>query len=426
MAAPSAAFQNAIRENRVARHLFVKLEHEQGDVLAWDGLGEYGLDEEAYTGVQGLIGIEGISESYDVQEPGLRITLNAVPLSAITQTTQSVRGDTLTIKAAWIDIETGLPLQTETVFSGVADQLKISRSETDFSLTVTGRSQLYGWQVTPAVYYLPRDVVSPGDNGFNYVPDLQDTTISSWAPAGGGVGLPGGGGATPYVELVDTGGGRLILRNNITNRVLSTERDASTIAGTDFGVSVARRSDGALFMYETIAGYFWVIQPDPAGASLNGNVGSLVTQAGDNVTIDGGGYARTSSNATLYHSYTGGVNSYLREGKNPLAGGATFVSGSDVRANPSGSAMFSDVGNPFGLSIVHRNDTWDVPTTAEVLANFVEETSGRALAIDGSDYFTCGGARTYANSNGTLISNTGNKFILSGNSAVFLQVWVPA
>jgi hypothetical protein len=144
------------------------------------------------------------------------------------------------------------------------------------------------------------------------------------------------------------------------------------------------------------------------------------------VTIDGSGYARTSANATLYHSYTGGVNSYLREGKNPEAGGATFVSGSDVGANLSGSALFSDVGNPFGSSIVHRNDNWTVPSTTEVLANFVEATSGRALAIDGSRYFTCGGERIYCDSNGVLISNLGNRIVASSNSNVFLQVWIPA
>jgi hypothetical protein len=221
MAAPSTALQIAIRENTVARHLFVRLQHEQGDVLAWDGLGDFVLNGQTYTGVQGLIGIEGISESYDVQEPGLTITLNAVPLSAITETTQSVRGDVLTITAAWLDIESAALVHVETVFDGIADQLKISRGEDDFSLTVSGRSKLFGWQVTPAVYYLPRDATSSGDGGFDFVTDLQDTTISSWAPAGGGVGVPGsGGGGTPYIQLIDTtGGGRLILRNNITTRV---------------------------------------------------------------------------------------------------------------------------------------------------------------------------------------------------------------
>jgi hypothetical protein len=79
MAAPSTALQIAIRENTVARHLFVRLQHEQGDVLAWDGLGDFVLNGQTYTGVQGLIGIEGISESYDVQEPGLTITLKRGP-----------------------------------------------------------------------------------------------------------------------------------------------------------------------------------------------------------------------------------------------------------------------------------------------------------------------------------------------------------
>lgn len=183
MSAPPAALIAALRRGAVARHMFFYLDHPTGAVRAWDGVGEYVLAGNTYLGVAGAASIEGVSNSRDPQNHAIAITVNAVPLSALSSVGATIRARVCTITAAFID-EAGVVLASRQIFAGLGDYVATQITENEANITVYARGKMADWAVAPQALYTANDQRAryPGDTGFDLVKSLEAAQVSGWGP----------------------------------------------------------------------------------------------------------------------------------------------------------------------------------------------------------------------------------------------------
>lgn len=187
MPAPSAELIAAIRSGDAARHLLLFLDHPDGDVYAWDGIGNLSYGGHTYYGVYGLSEISGVGESTDIQNHDVTITLNAVPLEAIRDSNPNVRNKTATIRAIWMREDRTLLSDTLVLFSGKADYIVSSITEDTAKLQLTLRSPFADFSQAPNRFYTHRDQqrLYPSDTGLQYMQDMENNTITEWKTTAG-------------------------------------------------------------------------------------------------------------------------------------------------------------------------------------------------------------------------------------------------
>lgn len=180
-AAPSALI-TALRAGTCVRHMFFKMTHDDGDVLAWDGVGDFDFNGDTYLGVAGLAEIGGVSNSSDIQNHAVTVRLNGVPLSAFRGVSPSIRNQTAELYAVWISTETGIVLASKLVFAGLGDFLTTRLADETISLTATIRAPHSDWSVIPRAYYTSADQsrLHPGDTGCDYTSALENAVIAGW------------------------------------------------------------------------------------------------------------------------------------------------------------------------------------------------------------------------------------------------------
>lgn len=180
-AAPSALI-TALRVGTCVRHMFFKMTHDDGDVLAWDGVGDFDFNGDTYLGVAGLAEIGGVSNSSDIQNHAVTVRLNGVPLSVFRGVSPSIRNQTAELYAVWISTETGLAIASKLVFAGFGDFLTTRLTEETISLTATIRAPHSDWSVVPRAYYTSADQsrLHPGDTGCDYTSALENAVIAGW------------------------------------------------------------------------------------------------------------------------------------------------------------------------------------------------------------------------------------------------------
>ena len=207
MSAPSAALVSALRAGTVSRHLFFRMTHSQGTVLAWDGVGKFQFDAgvavsdgvETYNGVAGFASLEGVSDSGDIQNHEIVATLNGVSLESILETDQNVRDEDARIFAVWIQ-EDGTVLESQQLFHGRGDTFTARLSADEKSISVRLRAPLANWSTPPRAYYTDKDQQRrfPGDTGFKFMKSLENTSVTGW-----GIDPESVGGSPRWIEGVE-------------------------------------------------------------------------------------------------------------------------------------------------------------------------------------------------------------------------------
>lgn len=179
----SPAFVSAIRGNRLARHFLFRMDHDDGPILAWDGVRSLDFNGETYLGVAGRAQIGGVSDSADFQNHELTCKLNAVPLSVLTDTGNRIGGKSVRVTAVWIDAH-GLIVDSAIIFDGQASHLRTVRNGRTVDLTVHAKAPVSNWSNAPGAFYTDRAQRRqyPDDTGFSRVAGLQNASISGWSP----------------------------------------------------------------------------------------------------------------------------------------------------------------------------------------------------------------------------------------------------
>lgn len=273
MPAPSAPFLTAIRGGSAERHLFMRLDHSQGVLRYWTGLGPFTFLGETFHGIAGLARLSGVSDSADVQQHEIAVTLNAVPLSALTDVDQSIRGKAADVWAVWIDAS-GAVVHSLNVFSGVGNRIGIKPGDTEYAIEAKLKARLANWLARGDRFYSSVDQsrLFSADTGFSLVPGLQNATLTGWQRTAAV--------ATDLVYLVSSFGGTFVHIADANGDIMGLETSGAYFYNSAGYLSTL---DAVLYLREEV-GLNWVFWS---------SVGAPITCAGANVSINGSGFAQS-------------------------------------------------------------------------------------------------------------------------------------
>lgn len=415
MAAPPAALITALRAGTVRRHLFFKMTHSQGTVFAWDGVGDFELDGETYLGVRGLASISGVSDSGELQNHEVTYQLNGVPLPALLSIDPYIRGETITLKAAWID-ESGVALYQRTLRVDIADILTMSLDAETKTITVKARSPMAEWQTPPRAYYTDKDQQRrfPGDTGFLYVKELENTNVTGWTTS------------------VETSGG--IPRNygSFDNSWFLDSVTYAPIGDHTFGLTPRYRTTDQKLYTNTYATQY-VEQDTGASTGLSGT--GYLTVGGVNTYVDAAGDVRTSGGKLIY--YNGDTNHKLRVpatiASDGTATGTRITTQSGVLGTESGANVIRKEGvsvsgeDMNGLVFAQKSGRM-VQENSGVLeqifsgADFVEASTGNAVTFAGG-VMQVSGSDVHVSTTGVILTAANRRIHKTGDTNDFLRVW---
>jgi hypothetical protein len=401
MPAPPTALVDALRAGTAQRHLFFRLAHSQGTVLVWDGVGDWSYNGETYTGKPGLLELGGVSDSGDVQNHEVVVTLNGVELSSLLNVDTDIRGDAATITALWLG-EAGTVVASRTVFSGEGDCLRIKMDAERKSVIAKLRTPLAEWGVPPRAHWTDADQQRryPGDSGFKMVKLLENLSVSGWSKDAES------SGAIP--------------------RLASISGCWDSVTGDPIGDALYGLSPNGYDVYVKTYGGGLAYKEQTSGALITFSTADLSLQAGGaNCYVDLAGDARTPGGLRVLAN--GVAGNYLR--KQTAISGNGSATGTRVAQSGSlpikeGGALGAD--DRSGLVYCNRNGALTAVSGSSVTINgttCVEETTGAAVAYAGG-FLQCAGVDCNVSTTGVVLTTGGRRVVRSGGTASeFLRVW---
>lgn len=449
MPAPPSTLLAALRAGSVSRHCFFEMDHSQGHIYAWDGIGTFTFNGNDYLGVAGYVQIDGISDSGDIQNHDIWVTLNGagVPQIAgygvlpqcslggsLATTDLYIRGRAATLTLAWLD-ENGTVIASNLILSGVGDIIKIPPVGDTFAVRARIRPPVAAWNSPPRAYYTPEDQAAagfPSDTGFDYVANLQNSTASGWSNVAvignANIIVFGPSGKEPEFHPI---------QNANTGNLLGDDTFGLTvccgngiISPPGFSAKLSSVSLAQFFEEETTA-------VNPVGS---GSAGGNLLVSGSPVTIDGSGVARTalgkrilgpSQDATRVIREQALIASLGSLGTEtfatPLSGQTArqalqrsgAVNARFVYDNKNGASVFGY--NTGGNAGLHLSVKVSGVTT---LLTYVEDVTGTAVTCNPT--LQVGGSNCKLSTTGIVLSPLGHKIVLSGGDPTqeYLRVWI--
>lgn len=160
-------------------------------IYFWNGNGSLVTGGHTWLGLAQLGQIEGLEESLNGQSAPMRVTLSGASITGkllklATQENQAAYvGKLLRIWLQFFDADWALLDNPYALAAGIIDGISVSRSESGDSsiirsLAVTAENIFFGRRIPPNGYYTDSDQQQrfPGDRGLEFIPSLQDRTIS--------------------------------------------------------------------------------------------------------------------------------------------------------------------------------------------------------------------------------------------------------
>lgn len=415
MPAPDATLLAAMRNGQATRHVFVKLEHPDGDVLAWDGVGEYLFAGEVYSGVRGFAAVEGISDSRDLQTHAVTLRLMGVPPAHFRTSTANVRNEPVTIWAAWFG-EDGVLLASLVLFKGKADFLRTKPSAFGLELEVVVRGKLASWSQSPRAYYTDSEQQSryPGDVGFFLMPTFENRILSGWSL------IPATTGSTPRTNPSYSGSDATTLideatlrRVGETSQGFNAYRSGSSILAYSTGAAYTEDTTGAALAFQTSAPFRLQL----SGADCyTGEDGYIYTPNGKKITLGGSSALRLAANVVRANagSQTAATKYLVRTVDNKLDSADNPVSNHQqvVHDAKLGHALYNSGANEIrnsvtGEAYVKQGTTTKVTTALDVgvrRPNVGAEWLRRAP-------------------NGLVTTDDGTPLVLASDNTYFLRYW---
>jgi hypothetical protein len=424
------------------------MDHSQGPIYAWDGVGTFTYGGHDYLGVAGYVQIEGVSNSGDIQNHDIYVTLNGAGLTqladigirqecvdlgpALATTDLNIRGRAVTLTLVWL-AEDGTIVDSQLILKGKGDIVKINGVGDTFAIKARIRPPIAAWDSPPRSYYTPEDQAEKfaGDTGFDFVADLQNATVSGWsnvAEIGGGnifMYAPG----SPYVYYHP-------IANTLTNVLLGDDAWGIVKCG-DAGAwnsnIVGQHAVGDIYEEETTA-----VRP-VGGGSQNANV----LCSGSPITLDGSGVARTAGGKRIVGP-SQDLSRFIREqgqiASNGTAGSETITCGGSSQPffRASGGTTTQKefnlrrvYDNQNGGGVLNRSGAcvmtkWN--GSAIVNVPYVEDVTGTAVTSNstGTGNMQVGGSDCHVSTTGVILSPSGRRLVLSGGDPAkdFLRIWV--
>lgn len=414
MPAPPLPLIALLRSGRYTRRTFFELTHSGGTVRVCDGIGNFELDGAEYLSVGGLAGLDGISDSGDIQNHSVIAKLNGVALSSLASVDTNIRGETATIKFAWID-EAGNVAYSRTMAVLKGSHLQTKFDAREHSVAAHLRGPTAQWQTPPRAYYTDKDQQRrySGDTGFSFVKYLENANASGWS-----------------VDEESTGGRPILIGNGIEGIGLRDNVALIPMGDAVLGMN-AQNSSSKLKRFVSLTAYV----EDVSGASIDLATVSAglydVQCGGANCYVDVSGDARTPGGELLIPSGGTSANKIRQQGTISADGTATGTS-LDTAA-PLVSTLIKKAGSTLNTQdqsgrVYCNKNGLDVIVVSNVPQDaagnpYVEATTGTAVS------FASGNMRVGANdckvsTTGVILSNAGRRIIKQGGTAdEFLRVW---
>lgn len=428
MPAPPADLVTALRKGLVTRRVFFEMTHSGGTVRVCDGIGDYRLDGVLYRSIAGLAAVDGVSDSGDIQNHNVVAKLNGAAVAQLSQIDPDIRGETATIRLAWIT-EEGNVLTSRTVAILRGSHLVSRKEEYDYSIAAHLRGPTALWQAPPRAYYTDKDQQRryPGDTGMSFVKTLENANANGWS-----------------VDEETTGGvptwyGGAIIHTAIGPRdSLSLAPIGDHTRGLNLRVltsAIKRVADSVAYL-EDVTGA-------PVSCTLSGPTAPFKV-GGTDCYVDIFGDLRSPGGERLILS-GGSASDRLRVQTEIVADGtpgATTIQKQSDGANPTvkvihktGTAVTNGantiITDQIGRVYCNKNggdiaSVSNVPTSQADSTPYVEATTGTAATFQAATggKLQVGGVDCVLSSTGVVLSAGGRRIVKQGGTPdEFLRVW---
>lgn len=423
MAAPNSTLAAKIRAGTVARHIFLRLDHSQGELFLWDGIGTFPYGGNTYRGVGGLAQIGGVSDSLDVQNHEVICTLNGVALPDLIETDTSIEDRAAEIAALWIE-EDGTVAASETVFVGTGDVLRLKMDAEAKQLTAKLKAPLAEWRAPPLAFYTDADQQRryPGDTGFSLVKSLEGATVAGWSvneEASGGIPI------------------------SLTFYLYTDSVQGFPIGDNTYGLTVQTSSvSGALVVHSYDSTSNRYVEETTGAATDRGASSPFALRVGGvNTYLDLAGDVRSAGGLRVLRSAS--TARRLRRQSLITSNGAATATTISTVATPTANSQtaatrliktgsgYTSVANLDQTPLVYNNRNGErvavngsnLPVAQSGGAVFIEETTGAACSVSGG-LLKVGGSNCVVSANGVILSPGGRRIVKTGGTAAdFLRVW---
>lgn len=158
----------------------VKAEFDGGDLLLHSALRPLTFNAETYQGAGSLLNISDVEETQELRATGSVYELSGVPASLIsTALGENYQGRAIT---SWFGLRnnSGEILHSHKDFSGKMDVMEIEDDGSTSRLAVSAESDAIDLRDSRERRYTPEDqkIEHPNDEGLDFVPKIQDRTIT--------------------------------------------------------------------------------------------------------------------------------------------------------------------------------------------------------------------------------------------------------
>ncbi len=177
----TGALDTALQVGHARPIILIKVNTLDGDLLVWTGQGNVSFNSETYIGMGDVIGISEVGESNELGAQGLTLSMSGIPQDKVTIAISKIQHNRLaTIWLGALDIVTGVliadPYQ---LFQGYTDVPSIKDNGSTSTISLVIENRMIDLQRPRTRRYTKDDqqLDFPSDEGFNFVPELQDTQI---------------------------------------------------------------------------------------------------------------------------------------------------------------------------------------------------------------------------------------------------------
>lgn len=168
--------------SKVVRPCFiVEIDTAAGIILAWSGIGTLSWNGKGYVGVGVFGGIDVVGESTDLKAVGVNFSLDGVDSAMLSVALQDIQqGKIATLWLGALDSSGTLIADPYQLFSGFTDVPTINEgpdSSCTIAISVENRAIDLGRARERRYTSADQQIDYPGDEGFDYVPSLQNAVI---------------------------------------------------------------------------------------------------------------------------------------------------------------------------------------------------------------------------------------------------------
>jgi hypothetical protein len=167
-------------KSRVYPVVFCEIDFADATSYVWSGIGNKSWNSQTWIGIGHLGKIDPIEEGTDIQARGCVLTLSGIPQAMLNEALYQCRqGQPVKIWAGFLDASGNVIVDPFQSFAGRLDVPTIDEGAETATISITAESRLIDLQRNRERRYTPDDQALDfsTDQGFNYVPSLQEVSM---------------------------------------------------------------------------------------------------------------------------------------------------------------------------------------------------------------------------------------------------------